>query len=106
MAHEQHRAVFHEFTQKTHALLGKKHVTYSKCFVHDQNVGIYMRNDGKGQANHHATGISLHRLSDKIPDIGKGKNIVKARINFFVTQTQDRGIHVDIFPPGKLRVKA
>ena len=48
----------------------------------------------------------LDRLLYEVPNIGKCGDIVEARINFFLCQTEDGCVHVNIFPPGKFWVEA
>lgn len=105
MTDKQHRAVLHELTQKAHALLREEGVAHRQGLVDHENIGVNMRDHGKGQPHQHAAGVGFDRLVDELADVGEGLDIGKAMRGLRPRQTQDTCIEVDVFSPGELRVE-
>ncbi len=71
-----------------------------------QNVRLYARGDGERQSHVHAAGISFYRLIKKLPNLCEPFDLWKQRICSAPRESQQRGIHVNVFNAGELRVKA
>ena len=61
----------------------KKYITYRKCFIHYQDLRIYVDSHSKGQAYKHTTGVGLYRLMDKITNISKTEDFIQPCVDFF-----------------------
>src|SRR4030095_5498185 len=106
MADKYQCPVFLKRTDEAHAPLYKYSISHSQGLVYNQNFCINVGDDQKGNPDIHAGGVDLNRLFNELADIRERGNLVKACINLFFTQTQNSGIHIDVFTPGKLWVEA
>jgi len=87
-------------------LASKRAVANRQRFIDHQNIGLHAGGYGKSQAHEHAAGIRLHRLADKVADVGKSQNAVQPLIDLGPAQPQNGGIHVNVFQPGEVGVEA
>ena len=76
-------ALFLKFLELMIAFRLKKYITYRKCFIHYQDLRIYVDSHSKGQAYKHTTGVGLYRLMDKVTNICKTEDFIQPCVDFF-----------------------
>ena len=107
MADEQQcEAVVEHAAHAGHAFGLEQGVADGEGFVDDEDVGVDVDDDGKGQADVHAAGVGFDGLVDKRADVGKGDDVVEAFGDFALAQAQDGGVDGDVFTPGEFGVEA
>ena len=80
MGNEQNRdAARAQFMHLAHAALAEIDIAHRQSFVHQQDLRVHVDGDGKGQAHHHAAGVRLHRLVDKIADLREVRDVASPR---------------------------
>ena len=104
--HENGGALLLQLVHSVIAFCLKEDISYGKSLIDNQNLGIDGNIKGKGQADEHSAGIGLHRLIDEVSDIGKRQNIRKLLIHFLLTDAHHGAVHVYVFNPGIVLVKA
>ena len=105
MADEQNRIFLHELAQEAHAFLRKEGVSDGQGLVYNQNIRVHMGNYGEGEAYRHAAGVTLDGLVDEFADIRKSDDVIVFGVDFFLGQTQNGRIEIDVFPPGEFGVE-
>ena len=103
---EQGEAVVEHAAHAGHAFGLEQGVADGEGFVDDEDVGVDVDDDGKGQADVHAAGVGFDGLVDKRADVGKGDDVVEAFGDFALAQAQDGGVDGDVFTPGEFGVEA
>src|SRR5882724_8187862 len=106
MTYEQHGAAAPGYiTNLAQTLLLKLRIADRQHFVDQKYFCLHVRSDGKGEPHVHAARITLHGRVDKLFDFGKRYDLVKLQINFGLSHSQDRAVEINVFAPGKFRVK-
>ncbi|MNN66846.1 hypothetical protein D3C81_1824430 [compost metagenome] len=98
-------AVLLELAQALKAFDLEACITDGQGLVDDQDIRIDLGLNGKGQAYHHAAGVGLYRLVDKVTYIGKGDDAVEAVINFFPAESEHRRVQIYVFSTAEFRIK-
>ena len=93
---------FHFF----YAFLLKLGITHGQHFIHNQYFRLQMGRHGKGKPHIHAGRIALHRGIKKFFHPGKIYDFIKLAAHFSPTHTENSTIEKNIFPAGKLGMKA
>jgi hypothetical protein len=106
MGYKDHRAVLHEGTEESHALLHEERVADTQCLVDDQNVSFHVRDHGEGQPHEHAAGVCLHRLVDELADIGEFDNGVVLAAQLLVRKSQQGTVEEHVLAAGEIRIEA
>ena len=91
---------------KAHAFLDKHRVAHCERFIDDQNVGVHMCDDGKGQPHDHAGRIGFDRLVDKCTNISKRQHLFGFFCELCIGDAIERCGHAQVFQPRKFWVKA
>jgi len=96
MRDDQDGAVFGEILDKGIAFRAEFGIADGQGFVDDQNIGVGMGADGKGEACRHAARIHFEGLIKEIADIGEGLDGRHALQHFLPFETEngaaDQGI--------------
>ncbi len=98
-------AVVAEFFQGGVAFALEKLVPNRQRFVDNQHIGRHADLQGKSQTNPHARGIHLHRLIQKISDIGEGGNALEQGGHLIGRHPQDRSVDQHVGPAGFLGIE-
>ncbi|MBV6391880.1 MAG: hypothetical protein KPEEDBHJ_01096 [Anaerolineales bacterium] len=80
-------------------------IAHRKRLIHDQNIRVNIDGGGKGNAHIHAAGIGLHRLVNKLSDVGKGDNPSDAFLDLIPAHAEDGGVRINVFASAKLGVE-
>jgi hypothetical protein len=81
-------------------------LTGCQDFVHDQNVGIQVRSDGKGQTNVHPATVTFYRSIQKSLSLSKGHDRCEFLIYLETIHAENGSVQVDIPSSRQFRVKA
>ena len=92
-------------SRRTQALL-EVDVPHRQSLVHQQDLGIEIDGDGKGQAHVHAAGIGLDGLVDKAADLGEALDLRHFPLDLLAAQTHDGGIQEGVLAAGELGIEA
>ena len=65
-----------------------------------------MGGHSEGQFDIHTAGVPFYRRVDELLHLGKVNNIIKLFFNFRFCHAKNGAIHIHVFPPGQLRMKA
>ncbi len=65
----------------THAALAEVDVAYGEGFIHEQDFGIDVNRNGKGEPDHHSGGIGFGGTVDEFADLGKGFDLRKPAVH-------------------------
>ena len=79
------------------ALLPECIVSHRQDLVHQKQIGVEVRRNGKAQANPHAGAVVLNRAVDEIPDIGEGQDVFEDRFHPASGDPEDGRIDIDVF---------
>ncbi len=99
-------AALPEFVHLAHAALAKINVAHSQSFVHEQNFRVHVDGDRERQPHHHAAGVGLDRLIDKVADLRKRRDVLVALVDLARREPQDRTVQINVVPPAELRVES
>jgi len=94
-----------KFINAPQATVLENRVAHGECLIDNQDVRLDARRDGEGQPHIHAAGISFDGLVKKRTNLGEALDGREKRVRFSSCQTQQTGVHVDVFHAGKLRIK-
>jgi hypothetical protein len=83
----------------------KLNVTHREHLVDQQHIGIDLGGDRESQAHVHPARIIAHGHVDKIVQSGKIDDGVKSASNILARNAQQRGVEIDVFPPGQIAMK-
>ena len=103
VGNETERAATTEIAHETHAFLRKGRIPHSERLVDDENIGVDMGDEGKGQAGVHARRIQFDRVLEEMTDIGETGNIGNARFDGVGIQAEQCCAQADILPARELR---
>ena len=87
------------------ALRLKKHISYGKRLINDQNFRLNIDCHGKGQPHEHTAGIRLYRLVHIISDIRKLQDIRELFVDFLLGKAHHRTVQIHIFDSVILLIK-
>ena len=84
----------------------KRLISHREDLVDNQDVGIDVHGDGKGQPHVHAARVRAEGLMDEIADSGEFDDFVEAGFGLPAAQSQESGIQEDVFRSGQIRMEA
>ncbi len=93
-------------SEEAHAFLLEESVANGECLVDDEDVGIDVGDDGEGEPNVHAAGVSFDGLIDVVADVGESGDAVEALGDLGVREAINSAIEIDIFAAGEFGVEA
>ncbi|MNM95495.1 hypothetical protein D3C81_1079440 [compost metagenome] len=105
--HQQQRAAVG--TQRLHLLetaLLEKCIAHRQRFVDDEDVRLHLSLHCERQSQHHAAGVSPHRLVNEVADVGEGGDGIEALHHLALGETQDHAVENDVLTPGEVRIEA
>src|ERR1035438_9025403 len=71
-----------------------------------ENFSIQVRRYSKCQSQVHSAGVALNRNVEKFLDFRKSNNLIKAANDFRFAHAQDGAMEINVFSPGKFRMKS
>ena len=104
--HENGRSLLLQLIHAVIAFCLKEDVSYRKSLINNQDFGVDGNVKGKGQADEHTAGIGLDRLIHEVSDVGKVQDIRKLLVHLLLTDAHHGAVHVNVFNPGIVLVKA
>src|ERR1041385_9577959 len=84
----------------------KLYVSDSQHLVHNEDFGLEMGGDGKGQAHIHAAGVTLDWCVQELLDLGERDDLIELPLNFCLAHPENGSVQVNVFPAGQLLMKA
>ncbi len=81
-------------------------ITDGKDFVEEENIAFGADSDRKSKANLHTTGEIFEFLVHEVAEFGKINDFIVHGVNFFVAETEQSAIKVDVFATRELWIKA
>jgi hypothetical protein len=69
-------------------------------------VPIGVDGDGEGEADVHPRRVGLDGLAYEVADLGEPLDLFEPAVGRAPREAHQRGVHVDVFEPGELRVEA
>ena len=106
MAHKNNRAAFStELFNTFGALSLKAFVTDRQHFVNEQHFGFNVRGNRKAQTHEHTRRIVFNWRVNELFETSKFNNVTELVGDLFLSQTQNRAIHEDVFAPGQFGVE-
>ena len=92
VGHQQYGgAIGLERLQVFKALALEEFIAHCERFIHHQNIRLNVGLHSKSQSQRHAAGVGLHRLMNKVPDVGKAR-MASGRHLARLAQAQQRRI--------------
>ena len=107
MADENDRAaVLGHVAHFAEAFLLEGGVSDGEHFVYEQNFGLEVRRDCKGQTHLHAAAVMLERGIEEALDFREGDDFIELAVDFRFTHAKNGAAHVDVLAPAEFSVKA
>ena len=108
MTHEQYctATALRDFLHLADGFLLEFGITDGEDFVDDEDFGVEVCGDGEAEADGHTTGIALDGCVDIALTAGEADDLVELAGNLLLGHAKDQGVHVNVFPPGELGIKA
>ena len=101
-----HRAIekndesFESYFNLGDALFLELHVADSKNLVHDQDLGVEVSRDRKGELDEHSRGIALDGRVDAGLALRKADDLVNFGVYLGFCHAENRAVEIDIFSGG------
>ena len=94
------------------ALMRSRHLRWNgssptgEHLVDEQDLRVDVDGDGEGQPDVHAARVELDLGVDELLDAGEVDDVVEVGVGLVPGQAEDRGVEVDVLPPGQVAVEA
>lgn len=107
VGHEQNRrTAAHQLQHPPAALFLKRGVAHRQDLVHDQDLRVHHRRDGKRQPRQHSGGVVPDRHLDELSQFGKLYNFIVFGLQKLLAVPQNGAVEEDILVPRQVHVKA
>ena len=100
------RAVCLDLPQLLEALRLKVCVAHAENLVDEQHVSIHVDRHGKGEAHIHAGGVGADGVVNEFLQLGEIDDGLQALVDFFLVQSENRRIGVDVLPAAHVRMES
>ena len=103
---QQSSALLAQLHDPIKGALSENAVAHGKSLVHNEDVRVHTGRHRKRQAHLHAAGIGFDGHVKRITEAAEIDDGVNALLNLGAAHTHGRGVQIDVFTPGGLRVEA